>query len=74
VVLRVGIPGHAVLLLPDGNGLQVKRVTGEQIRRAESVEIPVIDQRAGLLRPLRDPDADRLFQAATRLGRSVRET
>src|ERR1700687_3049189 len=46
VVLRVGIPGHAVLLLPDGYGLHVKRVTREQIRRAECVEIAVIDQRA----------------------------
>ena len=50
VVLRVGIPGHAVLLLPDGYGLQVKRVTREQIRRAEGVEIAVIDQRAGEVR------------------------
>jgi len=50
VVLRVGIPGHAVLLLPDGYGLQVKRVTREQIRRAECVEIAVIDQRAGEVR------------------------
>src|SRR5258706_16000891 len=50
VVLRVGIPGHAVLLLPDGYGLQVKRVTREQIRRAECVEIAVIDQRAAEVR------------------------
>src|ERR1700738_4032166 len=50
VVLRVGIPGHAVLLFPDGDGLQVKRVTREQIRRAECVEIPVIDQRASEVR------------------------
>src|ERR1700674_715223 len=50
VVLRVGMPGHAVLLLPDGYGLQAKRVTREQIRRAECVEIAVIDQRAGEVR------------------------
>ncbi len=39
-----------MLLLPDGYGLQVKRVTREQIRRAECVEIAVIDQRAGEVR------------------------
>src|SRR5258708_29986833 len=50
VALRVGIPGHAALLFPDGDGLQVKRVTREQIRRAECVEIAVIDQRAGEVR------------------------
>ena len=50
MLLRAGIPGHAVLLLPDGYGLQVKRVTREQIRRPECVEIAVIDQRAGEVR------------------------
>jgi hypothetical protein len=50
VLLRVGIPGDAVLLLPDGYGLQVKRVTRVQIRRAECVEIAVIDQQVGEVR------------------------
>src|SRR5258708_9419718 len=47
VFLRVGIPEDPVLLFPDGDGLEVKRVTREQIRRAERSEIAVIDQRAG---------------------------
>ena len=50
MVLSVGIPGHAVLIFPDSYGPQVKRVTREQIRRAECVEIAVIDQRAGEVR------------------------
>src|SRR5258708_5290912 len=47
VFLRVGIPEDPVLLFPDGDGLEVKRVTREQTRRADRSEIPVIDQRAG---------------------------